>query len=117
MLAEEGAREQVVWSFWRKGRLYIVRANDRLTGETFVGYVLGQGRMGLRMGLIKYVPPLGPPCTLLLFLWLTGKVFALPRAPGDESVTILSRFPFTSRFMMLSGVTTFRWDMAGDRMS
>jgi hypothetical protein len=33
MLAEEGAREQVVWSFWRKGRLDIVRANGRLTEE------------------------------------------------------------------------------------
>ena len=104
MLAEEGAREQV-WSFWRRKRkLYIVRANNNEQGGTFVGYVLGQGNNDLRMGLMKCVPPQGPPCAVLLFFWLSAKVFALLRVPGDEFVRIYIRLHLKSRFMMLSGV-------------
>jgi len=74
-----------------------------------VEFPVGPGRMGLRLGLIKFIPPLTPPCTLLLLRWLTG-VFTLLRAPGGESVMIFSRFPLISRFMMLAGVTGVRWD-------
>lgn len=104
-LAKEGVKANGGAEFPARKKEAVVRTKR----DAFVVYVLGPGRMGLRLGLIKIIPPLRPPCTFLLLRWLTG-VFALLRAPGGESVTIFSRFPLTSRFMMLAGVTGVRWE-------
>jgi len=84
--------------------LAFMLAKEGVKANGGVEFPVGPGRIGLRLGLTKGVPLLKPPCTLLLLRW-TGEIFALLRAPRGESVTIFSRFPLTSRFMMLAGVT------------